>query len=301
MKLERFVVKLKNYILNFEIITIITLIVTLTSCVKKEDDHTFKNIKVSSDSNTISSIKSRYNLKADPTILKTDNEGNILGGDMSDWDFVISSYDNFKNYNQYFFPPKYKDSGYIYIGDPESMFSEINGNTVTLSWIATKLDTKEFIIERKNLKSETWEKIGKVDSEGYSNLETEFKFVDHNIEDGIYNYRLKYSYEGYDEYYNLPHFVIAKEKDDFEFYPAFPNPVVNTFNISFYLPVKDIVSIYFLNDKDTSYILDHEPQERGFYKLTIDKNSLGFENEIKRLFINCKYCNNKKNYGDIQF
>ena len=244
---------------------------------------------------------SKYFNISDTTILKTDKEGNILGGDMSDWDYVISSYDNFKNYNQYFFPPKYKDSGYIYIGDPESMFSEINGNTVTLSWIATKLDTKEFIIERKNLKSETWEKIGKVDSEGYSNLETEFKFVDHNIEDGIYQYRLKYSYEGYEEYYNLPHLVIAKEIDDFEFYPAFPNPVANTFNVSFYLPKKDIVSIYFLNEKDTTYILDHEPQERGFYKLTIDKNSLGFENEIKRLFIKCKYSNKKKNYGDIQF
>jgi len=100
-------------------------------------------------------------------------------------------------------------------------------------------------------------------------------------------------------------FVINYPKHT-EFYPAFPNPVSEYVTFSFYLPKKDIVSLYFLNDnninnKDTIYILDHEPQERGYYKVTIDKESLGFDNETKRLYIDCESCDKKKNFGDVQF
>lgn len=242
------------------------------------------------------SIESIY-----PQILSTDSEGNILEGYSNDWNFDISHYSNILKYKKFFFPPVYKDSGYVLIDDPVSMFSEVDRNTVSLSWIASNLNTMDFLIERKSTISENWEEIGRVEYDNNSSLETKYKFVDHNVEDGIYQYRLKYSDDKYIQYYGLPNFVITKGKDVFEFYPAYPNPVNEKVTVSFYIPEKDIVSIFFLNGKDTSYILKHEPQERGFYKLTVDKKSLGFENEIKRLYINCKFCDKKKNFGDIQF
>ncbi len=52
---------------------------------------------------------------------------------------------------------------------------------------------------------------------------------------------------------------------------------------------------------DKTYLLNHEPQERGFYKMTADKEKYGFENEVKRLYIPCNSCNKKKNFGDIKF
>ncbi|MBK8551919.1 MAG: hypothetical protein IPL53_12960 [Ignavibacteria bacterium] len=120
--------------------------------------------------------------------------------------------------------------------------------------------------------------------------------------DGITIYRLKHYSNGEFNYHNLNNFVaITNYKKDFEFYPVYPNPVSDKFKVRVFLSGKDTVSLYFLNGKDTTYILNHEPQERGFYKLTVYKKSLGFENEIKRLYINCKSCDKKKNFGDIQF
>lgn len=246
-------------------------------------------------------INSRIYSQSDNTILITNDSGEILGGDRKDWDFDFSLYKNFLDYSEFFYPPSYKDSGYVLTGETQALFSEINGNTVKLSWSASNLDIKEFRIERKNVISEIWEDIGKTESDGYSSLETEFKFVDHNIDNGIYLYRLKWYDREYVQYYALPNMVIIKEKDYFEFYPVYPNPVTEKVTISFYIPKKDIVSLFFLNRKDTTYILNHEPQERGFYKLTVDKKTLGFENETKRLYINCKSCDKKKNFGDIQF
>ena len=94
--------------------------------------------------------------------LSTDSEGNILEGYAKDWNFDISHYSNFLKYKKYFFPPVYKDSGYVLIDDPVSMFSEVDRNTVSLSWIASNLNTLDFLIERKSTISENWEEIGRV-------------------------------------------------------------------------------------------------------------------------------------------
>lgn len=260
------------------------------------------------------SLNSAYSQNADnknssdKTILRTDSVGNILGGDMKYWDFDENNYDEIQEYNYMFGRPFYKGDPIPVTGFQDEPFSfEIDGHDVILKWsTATEIDNKGFYVERKEFNSmsidKQWMELGFVKGYGSSEKERKYEVIDKDLGNGKYNYRLKQiSFNNEFQYHNLNSEVfMINYPSQFEFYPAYPNPVSDKVNISFYLPKKDVVSLFFING-DTTYILDHEPQERGFYKLTIDKNSLGFENEIKRLYIDCKSCNKKRNFGDIQF
>ena len=60
---------------------------------KKDDNISVQNTKDSlKDTTRVSTNKSIYNFEVDSTILRTDNVGNIIGGDMKDWDFDKNNY-----------------------------------------------------------------------------------------------------------------------------------------------------------------------------------------------------------------
>lgn len=251
---------------------------------------------------------------SDKTILQTDSEGNILGGDEKDWSFSKKNYKDIHKFIMEFATPFYKGAILTMSGVLEPITAEVEDQKVILKWItAAEIDNKGFYVERTetnfNDRNDQWIEVGFVKGYGNSDKPRSYKFIDNKVKAGIkYKYRLKQvSLTNEIEYHQLPRevFVINYPKHT-EFYPAFPNPVSEYVTFSFYLPKKDIVSLYFLNDnninnKDTIYILDHEPQERGYYKVTIDKESLGFDNETKRLYIDCESCDKKKNFGDVQF
>jgi len=242
--------------------------------------------------------------KSDTGILRTDSVGNILGGDLTDWNFDKNYYSYFLKYKEFFYRPFIQSEPHP-AEMPAPIFSEIEADNAKITWHTEReKDFKKFVIERKSMLESDWIKVGSVSAQGYSNSKINYKFIDRRLPVGVYAYRLKlyylndkYSYE----YSNMPSLVFIKSPKYFQFYPPYPNPVKDTINFSFYLPKKDIVSLYFVSGTDTTFVLHHDRQENGYYKLTLDKKSLGFENEIKRLFIDCESCGKKKNFGDIQF
>jgi len=287
-------------ILKLKISVISILILASFSCAKREENQKTKESQ--SDTKGLSSDKGKQNLQVDSTILITDSLGNILGGDTSDWDFVN---DNYKDILRKGFASMYNNPDKIYGGEASSFFSEVIDKTVMLTWFTGKeIICKGFDIERTKgtEQNSDWEKVDFVKCIDKP-ISMTYKYFDENLPDGVYRYRLKQiSANGNFEYHVLPNEVVMTNYDKvFEFYPAYPNPVADKFTVSVFLSQKDTVSLYFLNGKDSIYILNHEPQQRGFYELTVDTKTLGFENEIARLYINCESCSKKKNFGDIQF
>ena len=295
---------MKHFIISF-----IVLFLASLSCMKKDENVSVQNTKDSlKDTTSLILSKSTDNVEIDSTILRTDSRGNILGGDMSDWDFDSNSYKEIQEKMDVFVSP--------YNGEPmpavgESFYYEIEGSNVILSWFtAREIECKGYEIERTQTfgSKALWDKVGFVKGNGNSNEDHKYEFTDKNLNKGSYNYRLKQvSFKDEIEYYNLSYDVIMndltmmRQPKYFQFYPEYPNPVVQKLNICFYVPKMEVVSLFFINGKDTVYILDHMQQKKGFYKFSIDKKSLGFENEINRLYIECESCNKKKNFGDIQF
>ncbi|MEO8664457.1 MAG: hypothetical protein ABI462_03085 [Ignavibacteria bacterium] len=240
--------------------------------------------------------------KIDSAILITDSVGNIIGGDTSDWDF------NSKNYQIFLkdeFPRTNELDGPI-IPETKSFFSEVKKKSVILTWYtAREIDCEGFDVERtQEIGTDAhWKKVAFVKGSGNSKKTIWYKYTDKNLPNGNYLYRLKQiSTDGETEYFNLSEDVaITSHEKIFDFYPVYPNPVSDKFTIRVYSSEDDTLSLYFIKGNDTTYAVDHEPQEKGFYKLTLNKETLGFENETVRLYIDCESCDKKKNFGDIQF
>lgn len=301
---------MKTYVFKIKA-SFIILIIALNSC--SEKDHSYSDpINKMSESESIDSSFRKDNLviTSDSSILRTDNQGNLLGGDMEDWNFDKKTYDEIQKNNFMFRSPLFKNEPVpVAYGLDEPFTSEIEDKNVILRWFtSSEVDNKVFYVERKNINAansdQQWNELGFVKGNGNSDKESIYKFIDDDVQIGDrYMYRLKqFSFKDESEYHYLPEEVIVMNYPKrFEVYPAYPNPVSDKATISFYLPKKEVLNIFFQNGKDTIYILDYYPQLKGFYKLTIDKKSLGFENEIKRLYINCKSCDKKKNFGDIKF
>jgi len=242
------------------------------------------------------------NRTADKTILRTDSVGNILGGDVTDWNFDKSYYHYFQKYKDFFYRPFIESEPHT-LEMPPAIFSKVEIDNAKITWHTEKeKDFREFVIERKSMPEGEWIKVGSVSAQGYSKSKINYEFIDRRLPDGVYGYRIKlYSLNNEYSYSNMPSLVFIKSPEHFQFYPPYPNPVKDTISFSFYLPKKDVVSLFFMNGNDTIYILNHETEEKGFYKLTLDKKSLGFENMIKRLYLDCESCGKKKNFGDVQF
>lgn len=304
---------MKKYILFIRISLISIFILTLISCSKRKAGFSNQDtVDLNPEISVSDSIGKIYNYEVDSTILITDSEGNILGGDTNDWDLTNKNYTEIQKYIFMFQRPFFKNEPHPAVVGLEEPFSfEVYNNLVILKWFTSaEIDNKGFYVERTetnlNDRNDHWIELGFVKGYGNSDKERSYKFIDNKVKAGIkYKYRLKQvSLTNEIEYHQLPQEVLViNYPNHFEFYPAFPNPVIENVTFSFYVPKKDIVSLFFLNDnnKDTTYILDHERQERGYYKVTIDKESLGFDNETKRLYIDCESCDKKKNFGDVQF
>ncbi|MEO6696355.1 MAG: hypothetical protein ABIY50_06600 [Ignavibacteria bacterium] len=276
---------MKNYILRLKIIPWLILALVLISFAFHEDnsiDKVFKN-------------------NTDTRILRTDDFGNILDGDKSDWDYNTKRYEYFiRNHNMFERPFVWNEPHVAEM--PTPIYNSVDVNKVTVWWdpVGTE-NIKEFFVERNNLLDNLWIKRGKVITNGETGNKDLFTFVDVNLPEGIYMYRLRYSDRGHENYALMPGKAFVKSFDKFQFYPAFPNPVTDSVSFSFYLPEKQTVNMYFVNGNDTLYLLKDFPQIQGYYKLTTTKSALGFNNEIKRLYLDCESCDKKKNFGDVQF
>lgn len=177
----------------------------------------------------------------DKTILRTDNGGNILGGDMNEWDFNIETYSDREKFDYLFVTPFYKDSNYILDPELRSFNYEVSDEGILLKWSTHKeKNCKGFYVERAKILNEYqdggWVNVGYVGGAGNSDETINYEFLDNDLENfSKYRYRLKLiEYDGEYQYHELGNEVFAKVPNTFEFYPSYPNPAIDTVNISFY-------------------------------------------------------------------
>jgi hypothetical protein len=233
----------------------------------KKDDSIFKNDPV------------------DPGILRTDETGRILGGDYSDW-CMHTAVDTFTHVIAF-------------------NVTTVSANTAKLQWITSKeYHSFGFDIER-SLKTDTvFSKIGFLPGAGISSDSTAYLYYDSVISNvSNYKYRIKitdifgnFSYE--------PHGIININPPlNYSFGPIYPNPVSSYFNIRFSISKKDTVSIFFLNNNDSIFVLHNDIKNIGTYEILCN-NIFNYHNIQKRLYIKCHslpVSDSCRSYGDIQF
>lgn len=219
-------------------------------------------------------------------ILRTDEFGNILGGDYSDW----------------------------CIHNPVDTFTYIVAFSVTapqnnislLKWTTSKqYSCYGFDVERKISSDTNYIKLHFV--QGAGNLNDSMSYVYYDTlqpNHPNYSYRLKI-WNTYGNYkYSYPGIQIVYPIPNASFGPAFPNPTTNNLIIKFSIPREDTVSIYFSEFKtDTVFIMNKERLNAGNYEINT-YNSSNFHNVQKRLFIKSSTIQNADScslYGDIQF
>ncbi|MBK9331861.1 MAG: hypothetical protein IPM96_05500 [Ignavibacteria bacterium] len=243
---------------------------------------------------------------SDDTILRTDSKGNVLDGDKKDWSYSEKNYPEILKSEKFFVrpyddlkTPKPVSNGFIY---------EIIGSKLVLTWFTAKgVITKGFNIERSEIdsadKQSEWSDVGYVKGRGNAKNKNNYRFIDKNIKKGKYLYRLKMEMQGGNfEYVNLNGAVNWLNFPQLtELYPVYPNPVSDAFTIRFFLPVKDEVSLFFFNGKDTLYLIKRKDLAQGFYMMKLNNSAYKFQNEIRTLYLVRRSIIRKVYSGDIQF
>lgn len=223
---------------------------------------------------------------SDIGILRTDEFGNILGGDYSDW-CIHNPVDTFTTIK------------YFYVTMPQN-------NISFLKWATSKeYNCYGFDVERRIIPDTNFIKVGFVSGTGTTNDSVAYAYFDTlQPNHPSYSYRLKqldiygnYTYisSGIQNIYPIP---------NASFGPAYPNPTTGSFVITFNIPRKDTVSVFFTDFRiDTTFFAKNEILNAGTYQFYISNNS-NFHNVQKRLFIKSSTIRNADScslYGDIQF
>jgi len=160
-----------------------------------------------------------------------------------------------------------------------SFSSEVNGNNVSLKWITvTEINNLGFEIERrktKNVRNDNWENIGFVNGNGTTTELQAYTFVDENISDGIYQYRLKQvDYDGSFEYSNIieaeigtPYYFFLSQNN--------PNPFNPSTQINYSIKKAGLVQlrVYDILGKEIATLVNTN-KEAGNYSIEFNANQL---------------------------
>lgn len=157
--------------------------------------------------------------------------------------------------------------------------SVINGKA-KLTWsTSTEINNYGFDIERNLLAngktSEDWTKIGFVRGNGNSNSIKYYSFIDNQIENGNYSYRLKQiDNDGKYEYSSAVNIDLGLPKE-FTLYQNYPNPFNPITKIKFSLPAAAFVrlKVYNLLGEEVQTIVD-EHKEAGTYSVNFNAKDL---------------------------
>jgi len=118
-----------------------------------------------------------------------------------------------------------------------------NENKVYLKWMtATELNNSHFVIERKDNNS-SWTSIGNVNGAGNSTSPISYNFIDENLKQSTYYYRLKQvDFNGTFAYSNTIEINIAAI-NSFSLSQNYPNPFNPTTKINYIIPFDSKVTI----------------------------------------------------------
>ncbi|MDD5362575.1 MAG: hypothetical protein PHN88_10620 [Ignavibacteria bacterium] len=220
-------------------------------------------------------------------ILRTDENGNILGGDSTDWCLNGNT-----------------DTSTIV---PYLHVSTASGNNriAKLSWTTIhEYNCSGFDIERKLSGDTGYIKIGHLQGRGTANDSMQYNFSDTvltQVSDYLYRLKIFNIYGSYG--YVIQGYPFIYEVRFTAFGPAYPNPTSGNFKLKYTVPFSDTVSLYFLNGRDTFYLVQNSAYLPGSYEIQIS-NTFNYHAVQKRLYLKSRifrFCDTCKYYGDIQF
>ena len=116
-----------------------------------------------------------------------------------------------------------------------SFTASVNGQAVYLSWnTATELNNKGFAVEQlSESQGDNWEEIGFVPGSGTTTEPGSYSFIDNNLTNGTYSYRLKQiDFDGSYEYSQAVE-VNVYQPQKFSLSQNYPNPFNPTTSISY--------------------------------------------------------------------
>jgi hypothetical protein len=220
-------------------------------------------------------------------ILRTDENGNILGGDSTDWclngitDTLIIV-------------------PYLHVNSAAG-----NNRIAKLSWTTIhEYNCSGFDIERKLTGDSGYIKIGHLPGRGTANDSMQYNFSDTvltQVSDYLYRLKIINVYGSY--HYVIQGYPCLYEARFTAFGPAYPNPTSGNFKLKYKVPISDTVSMYFLNGLDTLYLVKNSAYLPGTYEIQIS-NTFNYHAVQKRLYLKSRifrFCDTCRSYGDIQF
>jgi len=169
---------------------------------------------------------------------------------------------------------------YMYSGPPlpvelKSFVAQGENSNVILEWItATELNNKGFEIQRRATESD-FSTIGFVKGEGTTTNQREYSYIDKDLADGKYYYRLKQvDYNGAFEYSDIIE-VEVLSIEEYALEQNFPNPFNPTTTIGYVLKEKTNAKLILLNAiGEEVAVLVNEEQDKGFHKIDFNASTL---------------------------
>jgi photosystem II stability/assembly factor-like uncharacterized protein len=146
---------------------------------------------------------------------------------------------------------------------------------VALNWAtASELNNSGFEIQRKSNNSD-FITVGFVKGIGTSTNQNEYSYLDKNLSDGIYSYRLKQvDFNGSFEYSNAIE-VDVKSLDNYSLEQNYPNPFNPSTKIAFILTEKTNAKIVVMNAiGEEVAVLLNEVQEQGYHQVDFNASNL---------------------------
>jgi hypothetical protein len=156
-----------------------------------------------------------------------------------------------------------------------SFTASVIGNEVNLSWqTATEINNSGFSIERKSADNEYVE-IGFVPGFGTTTEPKSYSFIDQDLQNGIYSYRLKQiDFNGTFEYTDVVEVEIITPAT-FNLEQNYPNPFNPSTSIKYSVPESGNIrlSVFNVVGEEVAVLADGFSQA-GFYEVTFDASNL---------------------------
>jgi predicted GH43/DUF377 family glycosyl hydrolase len=149
------------------------------------------------------------------------------------------------------------------------------GNEVALNWTtATELNNYGFEIQRKALGRE-FATVAFVKGQGTTTQQNQYSFLDKNLDEGKYFYRLKQmDYGGQFSYSQIVE-VDVRTLDNYTLEQNYPNPFNPTTTIGYVLQEKSNAKLTLLNSLGEEIaVLVNEEQDKGYHKVEYNASTL---------------------------
>jgi len=157
-----------------------------------------------------------------------------------------------------------------------SFTANVNSNNVNLAWsTATEKNNRGFEIQRKT-GSGDFQAVGFISGKGTTTEVQNYSFVDKNLSNGTYTYRLKQvDYDGTYTYSQEVEASLSTVKS-FSLEQNYPNPFNPVTTIKYSLPSQAVVTLKIYNalGENVVTLLNNTTQEAGIHNISFDASNL---------------------------